>query len=86
MRSTARSSSAFTTDVEKNGFRHVGLGISGGIDSALVALLAVDALGPERVTLVVMPSPHSRDQTQSDARQIAHNLGTEPDRRSRSSR
>ena len=45
--------------VEKNGFRHVGLGISGGIDSALVAMLAVDALGPERVTLVVMPFPHS---------------------------
>jgi NAD+ synthase (glutamine-hydrolysing) len=63
--------------VEKNGFGHVGLGISGGIDSALVALLAVDALGPERVTLVVMPSPHSSEETQADARQIAHNLGTE---------
>jgi NAD+ synthase (glutamine-hydrolysing) len=63
--------------VEKNGFSHVGLGISGGIDSALVAMLAVDALGPERVTLVVMPSPHSSEETQADARQIAHNLGTE---------
>jgi NAD+ synthase (glutamine-hydrolysing) len=63
--------------VEKNGFGHVGLGISGGIDSALVAMLAVDALGPERVTLVVMPSPHSSDETQDDARQIARNLGTE---------
>jgi NAD+ synthase (glutamine-hydrolysing) len=63
--------------VEKNGFRHVGLGISGGIDSALVAMLAVDALGPERVTLVVMPSPHSSEETQDDARQIARNLGTE---------
>jgi NAD+ synthase (glutamine-hydrolysing) len=62
--------------VEKNGFGHVGLGISGGIDSALVAMLAVDALGPERVTLVVMPSPHSSVETQADARQIAHNLGT----------
>jgi NAD+ synthase (glutamine-hydrolysing) len=62
--------------VEKNGFGHVGLGISGGIDSALVAMLAVDALGPERVTLVVMPSPHSSDATQDDARQIARNLGT----------
>jgi NAD+ synthase (glutamine-hydrolysing) len=62
--------------VEKNGFKHVGLGISGGIDSALVALLAVDALGPERVTLVVMPSPHSSEETQADARRIAHNLGT----------
>jgi NAD+ synthase (glutamine-hydrolysing) len=63
--------------VEKNRFGHVGLGISGGIDSALVAMLAVDALGPERVTLVVMPSPHSSDETQDDARQIARNLGTE---------
>ncbi len=63
--------------VEKNGFGHVGLGISGGIDSALVAMLAVDALGPERVTLVVMPSPHSSSETQEDARQIARNLGTE---------
>jgi NAD+ synthase (glutamine-hydrolysing) len=63
--------------VEKNGFGHVGLGISGGIDSALVAMLAVDALGPERVTLVVMPSPHSSSATQEDARQIARNLGTE---------
>jgi NAD+ synthase (glutamine-hydrolysing) len=63
--------------VEKNRFGHVGLGISGGIDSALVAMLAVDALGPERVTLVVMPSPHSSAETQEDARQIARNLGTE---------
>jgi NAD+ synthase (glutamine-hydrolysing) len=63
--------------VAKNGFGHVGLGISGGIDSALVAMLAVDALGPERVSLVVMPSPHSSDETQEDARQIARNLGTE---------
>ena len=61
--------------VEKNGFRHVGLALSGGIDSALVALLAVDALGPERVTCVVMPSPHSSSETQEDARRIARNLG-----------
>jgi NAD+ synthase (glutamine-hydrolysing) len=63
--------------VEKNGFESVVLGISGGIDSALVALVAVDALGPERVKLVVMPSPHSAAETQSDARAIAGNLGTE---------
>jgi NAD+ synthase (glutamine-hydrolysing) len=61
--------------VAKNGFRHVGLALSGGIDSALVALLAVDALGPERVTCVVMPSPHSSSETQEDARRIARNLG-----------
>ena len=61
--------------VDKNGFRHVGLALSGGIDSALVALLAVDALGPERVTCVVMPSPHSSPETQADARTIAANLG-----------
>ncbi|MBS1878806.1 MAG: NAD+ synthase [Actinobacteria bacterium] len=63
--------------VEKNGFGHVGLGLSGGIDSALVALLAADALGPERVTCVVMPSPHSSHETQADARRIAFNLGCE---------
>jgi NAD+ synthase (glutamine-hydrolysing) len=63
--------------VAKNGFRHVGLALSGGIDSALVALLAVDALGPDRVTCVVMPSPHSSPETQEDARTIAANLGVE---------
>jgi NAD+ synthase (glutamine-hydrolysing) len=63
--------------VEKNGFRHVGLALSGGIDSALVALLAVDAVGPERVSCVVMPSPHSSSETQQDARNIAANLGCE---------
>jgi NAD+ synthase (glutamine-hydrolysing) len=63
--------------VRKNGFRHVGLALSGGIDSALVALLAVDALGPENVSCVVMPSPHSSDATQEDARTIAANLGAE---------
>jgi NAD+ synthase (glutamine-hydrolysing) len=63
--------------VGKNGFRHVGVALSGGIDSALVALLAVDALGPEHVSCVVMPSPHSSLETQQDARNIAANLGTE---------
>ncbi len=63
--------------VEKNGFRHVGIALSGGIDSALVAMLAADALGPDRVTCVVMPSPHSSSETQGDARTIAASLGTE---------
>jgi NAD+ synthase (glutamine-hydrolysing) len=63
--------------VAKNGFRHVGLALSGGIDSALVAMLAADAVGPERVSCVVMPSPHSSSATQQDARNIARNLGCE---------
>jgi NAD+ synthase (glutamine-hydrolysing) len=63
--------------VEKNGFEHVVLGLSGGIDSALVAMIAVDALGADRVSVVVMPSPNSSDATQSDARTIAANLGVE---------
>jgi len=61
--------------VRKNGFRHVGLALSGGIDSALVALLAADAIGAENVSCVVMPSPHSSEETQADARTIAANLG-----------
>ncbi|MDX6607872.1 MAG: hypothetical protein QOD14_2412 [Solirubrobacterales bacterium] len=63
--------------VEKNGFERVVIALSGGIDSALVALIAVDALGADRVSVVVMPSPHSSDETQSDARAIAANLGVE---------
>jgi NAD+ synthase (glutamine-hydrolysing) len=63
--------------VAKNGFRHVGVAVSGGIDSALVAQLAADAVGPERVSCVVMPSPHSSAETQEDARRIARNLGCE---------
>jgi NAD+ synthase (glutamine-hydrolysing) len=63
--------------VTKNGFDHVVLGISGGIDSALVALVAVDALGPERVTCVSMPSPYSSEGTRADARAIAENLGVD---------
>jgi len=63
--------------VEKNGFKHVGVALSGGIDSALVAMLAADAVGPERLSCVVMPSPHSSSDTQQDARDIAANLGCE---------
>jgi NAD+ synthase (glutamine-hydrolysing) len=63
--------------VGKNGFKHVGLALSGGIDSALVAMIAADAVGPDRLTCVVMPSPHSSPETQQDARDIAANLGCE---------
>ncbi len=63
--------------VEKNGFERVVIALSGGIDSALVTLIAVDALGADRVTVVVMPSPNSSDETQSDARAIARNLGVD---------
>jgi NAD+ synthase (glutamine-hydrolysing) len=63
--------------VTKNGFQHVVLGLSGGIDSTLVALVAVDALGAERVTCVTMPSPYSSQGTRDDARALAENLGVE---------
>jgi NAD+ synthase (glutamine-hydrolysing) len=63
--------------VDKNGFDHAVLGLSGGIDSALVACVAADALGPERVTAAVMPSPYSSAETQADARTVAANLGLE---------
>jgi NAD+ synthase (glutamine-hydrolysing) len=61
--------------VEKNGFQQVILGLSGGIDSALVACIAVDALGPERVHAAIMPSPYSSSATQRDARTLAATLG-----------
>lgn len=61
--------------VEKNGFRGVIVGNSGGIDSALVLTLACDALGPERVTAVTMPSPYNTGQTLADAHEIANLLG-----------
>jgi NAD+ synthase (glutamine-hydrolysing) len=63
--------------VEKNGFERVVIALSGGIDSALVALVAVDALGPERVTCVSMPSPYSSEGTRADARGIATGLGAD---------
>ena len=59
----------------KNGFGEVVLGISGGIDSALVAALAADALGAERVHCVSMPSRYSSAETQTDARRVAESLG-----------
>ncbi len=61
--------------VEKNGFGSVVLGLSGGIDSALVACMAADALGAERVNVAIMPSPYSSSATQEDARMLARALG-----------
>jgi NAD+ synthase (glutamine-hydrolysing) len=62
--------------VEKNGFREVVVGVSGGIDSAVTAALATEALGPERVVTVSMPSRYSSGETQDDARRLAESLGT----------
>jgi NAD+ synthase (glutamine-hydrolysing) len=61
--------------VRKNGFGEIVIGVSGGIDSAVTAALAVEALGPERVHCVSMPSRHSSDGTRRDARRVAENLG-----------
>jgi NAD+ synthase (glutamine-hydrolysing) len=63
--------------VSKNGFRRVVIGLSGGIDSSLVAAIAADALGPSNVTGVTMPSPYSSSGTRQDARRLARNLGIE---------
>jgi NAD+ synthase (glutamine-hydrolysing) len=61
--------------VRKNGFQHVVLGLSGGIDSALVACLAADGLGPASVSVAIMPSAYSSSATQNDARALAAALG-----------
>ena len=61
--------------VRKNGFKSVALGLSGGIDSALVATLAVDALGKDRVVGVSLPSKYSSEHSRSDAKELAENLG-----------
>jgi len=59
----------------KNGFQKAVLGASGGIDSALVAAIAVDALGKENVTVVFMPSRYSSQESEQDAGCLARNLG-----------
>jgi NAD+ synthase (glutamine-hydrolysing) len=61
--------------VRKNGFSDVVIGLSGGIDSALVAAIAVDALGAEHVSGVLMPSRYSSDHSISDADALVENLG-----------
>lgn len=61
--------------VRKCGFQKVLIGLSGGIDSALTAAIAVDALGGENVTGIAMPSPYSSRGSIDDARELATNLG-----------
>ncbi|SOD94133.1 NAD+ synthase [Caenispirillum bisanense] len=65
--------------VGKNGFPGVILGLSGGIDSALAAAVAVDALGPEKVRCVMMPSPYTSTHSLEDAGAIAQALGVRYD-------
>src|SRR6266536_2235378 len=61
--------------VRKNGFEEVVIGLSGGIDSALTAALAADALGPDAVRTVAMPSPYSSAESVEDALEVARRLG-----------
>jgi NAD+ synthase (glutamine-hydrolysing) len=61
--------------VQKNGFQKVVIGLSGGVDSSLVATIAVDALGPENVVGVSMPSRYSSDHSLEDAEELAEALG-----------
>ncbi len=61
--------------VRKNGFQKVVIGLSGGIDSAVVAVIATEALGRENVVAVVMPSRYNVTETQADARILAGRLG-----------
>jgi len=61
--------------VTKNGFGDVVIGLSGGVDSSIVATIAVDALGADRVHGVLMPSRYSSDHSITDAERLAENLG-----------
>jgi len=63
--------------VEKNGFKKTVVAVSGGIDSALVLSVAVDALGADRVAAITMPSQYSSDETHADAELLAANFGVE---------
>ena len=65
--------------VTKNRFPGVVLGLSGGIDSALCAAVAVDALGPDKVWCVMMPSPYTSDESLEDAAEVARMLGVRLD-------
>ena len=59
----------------KSGFSKVLLGLSGGVDSALVATIAADALGAENVRCIMLPSEYTSDESLSDAKDMAENLG-----------
>jgi NAD+ synthase (glutamine-hydrolysing) len=63
--------------VTKNGFKQVVIGLSGGIDSALTAVIAVDALGADNVLGVFMPSPYTSRESRKDTQELAHRLGIE---------
>lgn len=63
--------------VRKNGFKNVVVGLSGGIDSALTATIAADALGPDRVLGITMPSEYSSEHSIEDSKSLASNLGIE---------
>jgi NAD+ synthetase len=65
--------------VHKNGFKSVLLGLSGGIDSAVTAAVAVDALGKENVRGVLLPSPYTSSHSNEDALELAKNLGIQTD-------
>jgi NAD+ synthase len=62
--------------LRKTGFRKVLLGLSGGIDSAIVATIASDAIGPDNVRCVMLPSVYTSDASLDDAKEVAGNLGT----------
>ncbi len=62
---------------EKNGFKKAVLGLSGGIDSSLVAALACEAIGPENLLCVMMPSPYSSEGSVLDSQELVQNLGCE---------
>ncbi len=62
---------------DKNGFEKTVIALSGGLDSALVAVIAVDAMGSDRVTSVTMPSHFTSDETLNDALELSRNLGIE---------
>jgi len=61
--------------VRKNGFKHVVIGVSGGIDSALTAVIAVDALGADNVLGVFMPSPYTSRERREDTKELVRRLG-----------